>query len=286
MNGFSKLGLGFFSLTLVVATFGASEAEAARACRPTRTLKIGCTYNQCGSTVRFRMKVVALFKGYRIQFVDVRKLGSPEEALKKVDALLVPGGADINPSYYTEGLPNEVREVIEARSHLYIPSAEGDKRDPVEYALLKEYFSNEEHKDLPALGICRGMQMMSVSNGIPLYVDIRAELGIPNPRKRFQSFSTPGSHTIMDRVFPSGGKWGWKNHHQALRLDYFRAYSDRHPNVRVTALSNGGKIPEAMEFTDREHALGIQFHPESSSPGIAHKAFGWFLNEACERSKL
>lgn len=286
MNEFKKLGLGFFSLTLVIAAFGATDAEAARACRPTRTLKIGCTYNQCGKTVRFRMKVVALFKGYRIQFVDVRKLGTPEEALKKVDALLVPGGADINPEYYTEGLPPEVREVVDAHAHLYVPSAEGDKRDPVEYALLREYFTNEEHRDLPALGICRGMQMMSASNGIPLYVDIRTELGIPNPRNRFQPFSTPGSHTIMDRVFPNGGKWGWKNHHQALRLGYLRAYPERHPNVLVTALSNGGKIPEAMEFTDRENALGVQFHPESSSPGIAHKAFGWFLNEACERSKL
>ena len=43
----------------------------------------------------------------------------------------------------------------------------GNIRDEFEFGLLNQYFSNPESKYQPILGICRGMQVLTVSQKIP-----------------------------------------------------------------------------------------------------------------------
>lgn len=261
------------------------SALATASCRPKddRALIIGHTYKLDGFTT-FRMKNSARLLGYKIKFQDMRKAASNEEGLQQVDGFIVPGGADINPSYYAKDtLPPEVLATVEQFRSYYRPSSEGEVRDPYEYGVYQSYFSSPQFATLPVLAICRGMQMMAVAKGIPLLQDVKAELGIRNRYNRFDRFRVTDTSSIMGSLFPSGNALGFKYHHQNPRLEYLTSYPDRHPDVKVTATSWSGRIVEAMELTDRP-LLGLQFHPEKSFPSVKHRVFKWLLTEACERT--
>lgn len=260
-------------------------ATHASICRPKdgRTLVIGHPYKLDWFTT-FRLKNSARLLGYRIKFQDLKATNDYQAALRKVDAVLVPGGADINPSYYTyDGLPVEFLELINRFKSYYQRTSEGGQRDPYEYNMYRAYFTSPEFATLPALGICRGMQMMAVSRGIPLVQDLKAEFNIPNRRHRFDRFEVSDASGVMGELFPEGSQWGYKNHHQNPRYDYLAKYPAQHPEVKVTATSQQGRIVEAIEMSDRP-ALGVQFHPEKSFPYVKHRVFSWLLTSACERT--
>ena len=124
--------------------------------------------------------------------------------------------------------------------------------------------------------------MMSVVKGIPLILDLRAELGIKNRNKVWDRFFVSDSHSLLSEMFPRGVARGYKVHHQNPRMDYL-ANSSEHPEVKITATSFNNRIIDAIELTDRP-ALGIQFHPEKSLPKVKHRFFGWLLQSACEKT--
>jgi len=98
--------------TLVALTV--TSAFATESCRPkdNRTLIVGHTYKLDWFTT-FRMKNSARLLGYKIKFKDLREIQADSEALGSIDGLLVPGGADINPTYYNKPtLPQEVQDQI------------------------------------------------------------------------------------------------------------------------------------------------------------------------------
>ena len=100
----------------------------------------------------------------------------------QIDALLVPGGEDIDPKYYKFKVEAPLRDEIQRLDHLVEYTKKGKILDPFEYKLWQQYFTSVQTKNLPALGICRGMQMLAVSQGVPLLIDINAQLKIPNRR--------------------------------------------------------------------------------------------------------
>jgi len=126
------------------------------------------------------------------------------------------------------------------------------------------------------------MQMMSVASGVPLYLDIKTELGIKNPKKKFQAFSTIRSDSQIAEWFPRGMKWVWENHHQGFRYDYYKENAHLFPRLSVTASSYRDRIVEAIEW-DHRPAIGVQFHPESSPPKVARRVFNWLLIQGCEK---
>jgi putative glutamine amidotransferase len=79
-------------------------------------------------------------------------------ALDGADGLLLTGGEDIHPAWYG----------AEVSPHLYPPSRE---RDLFELAL----FAAARQRELPILGICRGIQLVNVALGGTLVQDIPSE---------------------------------------------------------------------------------------------------------------
>ena len=79
-------------------------------------------------------------------------------ALDAVDGLILTGGEDVDPAWYG----------AEASSRLSPPSRE---RDLFELAL----FAAARQRELPILGICRGIQLINVALGGNLYQDIPSE---------------------------------------------------------------------------------------------------------------
>ena len=202
--------------------------------------------------------------------------------MNEVDGILLPGGADINPEYYLKNVSSELRDYTRKNIQLFISTKEGQVRDPFEYSLVKLYSQDEQFKDLPMLGVCRGLQMMSVAQGIPLYLDIKTEVGIKNRKNLFDKIKVAEeSQSLIQSLYSSKTFKGYKSHHQGIRVPYYQENHGQYPQTRITAFSNDRKIAEAIEYTNRP-ALGVQFHPERSFSGTSVPVFRWFLTKACE----
>ena len=242
-------------------------------------IRIGCSYD-CDFFYRFRINMTAWALGYSTEFINLNTSRDLKKAMSEVDGILLPGGADIDPKYYLQSISDELRDYTKKNLRLVNFTGEGRERDPFEYELVKTYSEDEKFSDLPMLGVCRGLQMMSVAQGIPLYLDIKTELKIKNRYNRFDEV-LPETDSLLDHLYRSPSVRGFKYHHQGIRVPYFLEHQSHYPLTRLTAFSHNRKIAEAIEYTHRP-ALGVQYHPEKSFSGTSVPIFKWFLNKACE----
>lgn len=175
---------------------------------------------------------------------DARLERAPDEVLDEVDGLILAGGADIDPSSYgAERHPQTTTTVPE--------------RDRVEIALARRAVG----RDMPVLGICRGMQLLNVAFGGTLTQHLPDEVGHGEHRR------TPGSFENSDhdvRLRPrslaalAAGETlhpTKSHHHQGIdRLG---------EGLEITGHSTLDELPEAIEAPGREFVLGVQWHPEA-----------------------
>lgn len=248
-------------------------------------ITIGCS-SDCDFFYRFRIKMTSWMLGYKTKVIDLHSSQNLKKDMLSVDAILIPGGADIDPKYYLDGVTPELREYTNSNLDLVEWTKEGERRDPFEYKLLKLYSEDESFKNKPLLGICRGLQMMSVAQGIPLYLDIKTELGIRNRRNLFDRVNVSDKKdSLINKLYSNDVIRGFKLHHQGIRVPYYLAHKEKYPNINVTAWSNNRKIAEAIEYTHRP-ALGVQYHPEKSLAATNAPVFKWLLKKACESKTI
>jgi len=174
---------------------------------------------------------------------DERALDDPDALLDLVDGLVLAGGADIDPdSYGSERHSATVGTVPE--------------RDTFEIALTRRAFE----RDLPLLGICRGMQLMNVARGGTLLQHLPESHGHHEHRRNPGSFDgadhdvrlTDGS--LAARAAGEVTHGTKSHHHQAVdRLG---------DGLEVTGWSTLDELPEAIEDPTARFALGVQWHPE------------------------
>jgi len=242
------------------------------------TLKIGCT-NYCGRFNRWALRSYARKLGYKIEIINLR---SNKETIDytQVDGILIPGGSDINPDRYISKVESPLKEHLEDIKHFTNFSEIGRIRDEFEFDLLDKYFQNEKSKYQPVLGICRGMQVLTVSQGIPLYIDIKHELGIKNRRYTLDRVTITNPESLLQETIGRERFRAVELHHQGLRLDYFEKNRMKWPHLEVTAISNQDKIAESLEFYNRP-VLGVQFHPEYTFGNVRSGIYSWLLKRAC-----
>jgi len=163
-----------------------------------------------------------------------------EALLGRLDALVVAGGADVDPARYG------------ASPH---PRTQGPQpdRDSFELALVRR----ATELDLPLLGVCRGMQVMAVAAGgtlsqhVPDLTGTSAHAPAPGHYGQTQVTSTHGSRVA--RII--GGAAAVRcSHHQSVATA---------PGYVGTAYSADGVL-EAMEAPSARFRLGVQWHPEAS----------------------
>lgn len=265
----TKVSFLFLSLLLVVTSSAFAEE-----------IVIGCT-TKCDVFFRLAFKRVTP-KGVTIQLIDLSKKG--ELDFSKLDGIIIPGGADIDPRYYTGRVEPELAQRIRELDHLVKYSEEGKRRDPFEFDLLKKYFNDPSTQNLPILGICRGMQVLGVSQGVPLYIDIKEELGIRNRRFLFDHIKIEPEAALINELFEITEFRAFKRHHQGLRVDYFHAHYDRWPHLKITSYSNRRLIAESLEFSNRP-VFGVQFHPENDFGFERRIIFNWLIREARKRNQ-
>jgi putative glutamine amidotransferase len=167
----------------------------------------------------------------------------PDAVLDAVDALVLAGGADIDPASYG------------AERHRCTTGTRPE-RDAAEIPLARRALE----RDLPLLGICRGMQLLNVALGGTLIQHLPDDVGHGDHRRHLGSFDgadhdvrlAPGS--LAARACEELVHATKSHHHQGVdRLG---------EGLVASGWSVLDDLVEAIEVPAARWALGVQWHPE------------------------
>jgi len=173
---------------------------------------------------------------------------------ERINGLLIPGGDDLNPSYYHEEILPQVKTVARQRSEF-------------EMSLLNEIL--KIHK--PVLGICYGMQLLNVFFGGSLYQDIASQLEVEiNHKKDYHII------VITENRFLEEGRFSVNStHHQAVK--------EPGNNLSPFAYSPDNLI-EAFYLKDYDFLVGVQWHPERLlEEALSLSLFKYFVKASDDR---
>ncbi len=163
--------------------------------------------------------------------------------LNCIDGLLLTGGGDINPMFMGEEPVNELHSI-------------NYRRDRQELLLTRL----AADRQIPMLGICRGIQILTAALGGTLYQDIYSQAEgklIKHDQQLDRSFPSHSvsilKDTLLFRIFETETLPVNSFHHQAVK--------EAAPGFRVCAQSTDGII-EAVESVEFKSVVGVQWHPE------------------------
>ena len=180
------------------------------------------------------------------------------------DGLLFTGGHDVDPKIY-----KAVKRDICGKTCKI--------RDDMESYL----FGKALEKDMPVLGICRGIQFMNAYLGGTLYQDLgteyncKAEHHMTPPYDREAHMVNVIPNTLLAGIIGEGEHAVNSYHHQAVKCVA--------PGVEVMAESEDGLV-EALSVRNKSFTVGVQWHPEFSYKRSEEsmKLVRAFIN-ACDR---
>lgn len=166
-----------------------------------------------------------------------------EQLLGNLNGLLLAGGGDVDPMRFGEDPIPGLGEV-------------DPERDDFELALVKAALQ----RDMPVLGICRGIQVLNVAAGGTLYQDIQCQV----PRAIQHNQRAPRwypSHevrldgdTLLASIYQADSLRVNSFHHQAVKVAA--------PVFRVSAKAKDAVV-EGIESREHRFVVGVQWHPES-----------------------
>jgi putative glutamine amidotransferase len=161
--------------------------------------------------------------------------------LGAIDGLILSGGADLDPASYGAD-PHPATDP---------PRPE---RDRFELALAR----GAVERDLPLLGICRGMQTLNVALGGTLVQHLPDLVGSDRHRAQLGAFGEhevrlePGS--LAARASGAERLTVKSHHHQGV--------ADLGEGVVASGFSEPDRVIEAIELPERRFALGVLWHCE------------------------
>lgn len=164
--------------------------------------------------------------------------------LNQVDGLLLSGGADMNPLW--------VGEQPSTKLHGINP-----RRDLAELLLIRLAYDRQ----IPILGICRGIQMLAAALDGSIHQDMAESGQYPDLIKHSQDLAREyASHTVAIET-DSLLHTILGQEQLAVNSFHHQSVSKPGPHLRVCATAPDGVI-EAIESTEHKSILGVQWHPE------------------------
>jgi putative glutamine amidotransferase len=175
---------------------------------------------------------------------DPALVEDPAEALDLIDGLVLAGGADIDPASYGATAHEKTSGTV-------------PERDAYEIAMARGAIE----RDMPLLGICRGMQLLNVACGGTLLQHLPERFGHHEHRRVLGSFDGADHDvelregTLAMRVVGEPSHATKSHHHQGIdRLG---------EGLVVSGASAMDGLPEAIELPEARFVLGVQWHPEA-----------------------
>lgn len=177
--------------------------------------------------------------------------------LEHIDGLILSGGGDINPLWAGEEPVPQLHAI-------------NQERDLPELLITRLAYNRQ----IPMLGICRGIQTLAVALGGKVAQDIGA-VNIKHSQDADRSEPTHSvaveSDSTLFNIYKEERLYVNSFHHQAV--------SEPGKRFRTTASSADGVI-EAIESTEFKSIIGVQWHPECMVDGLP--LFQWLVGEAAD----
>lgn len=171
------------------------------------------------------------------------------DVVDSLDGLLLSGGGDLDPALWGEARHPAAGKPL-------------PERDAFEITLTRAALA----RDLPLLGICRGVQVLAVATGGDLWQDIPDQVPGALPHRQDGLRAEP-SHVV--RVVPDSllARILWPDGDARAQADLavnsFHHQAPRNPGTlfAIIATSPDGLI-EGLAAPSARFALGVQWHPE------------------------
>lgn len=192
-------------------------------------------------------RVVAAAGGLPVMIPLLEDEGTLRELYDRMDAVLLPGGVDLDPATYGEAPLPTCGRVDPAR-------------DRVELQLAR--WAIAEGK--PLFGLCRGLQIVNVALGGTLYQDIAAQRRDAIKHDYFPTAGFSRDHLAHRVTVAAGSRLDALVGRAPLEVNsmHHQAVKDLAPGLVSTAVAPDGLV-EGLEFPGSQFLLGVQWHPES-----------------------
>lgn len=175
--------------------------------------------------------------------------------IRVCDGFIFSGGGDIDPVYWREITGKKAGEI-------------NPLRDRFELSLAAKVLALKR----PALGICRGCQLLNVAAGGSLWQDIETPMCHDQKAPRDYPFHAIliEDGTRLEQIIPQNLIRVNSFHHQAVKLPG--------KNIRISAYAPDGTV-EAIESTEG-FIIGVQWHPECMSDEYSAYLFKALVDKA------
>ena len=176
--------------------------------------------------------------------------------LDRIDGLLLSGGGDINPLFWGDEPLPELHSI-------------NAQRDLPELLTVRLAYNRQ----LPMLGICRGVQVLAAALGGKVAQDISATATVKHSQDADRSEPTHTVSLCEGSVLHT--LYGAE--HIAVNSFHHQAVADPGPRFAIAARAADGTV-EAIESSELKSIMGVQWHPECLADG--DRLFGWLVTEA------
>lgn len=185
------------------------------------------------------------------------------EILDNCDGLMLSGGTDVDPKIFGE-VPHTALGRVDP------------PRDPFEITLAREAV----RRDMPVLGICRGLQVLNVAQGGTLIQDIPSDVANAATHEAGEN-RVEIAHEV---TVLSGSRLADLLATTRVGVNSFHHQAAKRIGEGLTqcATSPEDGVVEGLEMRDRRFVVAVQWHPENfwrTSP-VFDGLFGGFVEAA------
>ena len=183
------------------------------------------------------------------------------DTLERLDGIIFTGGGDFDPKWFNEAPHPKLGTINTVRDH-------------AELLTVKHAYN----RNIPMLGICRGIQAIAISLDGHIAQDISdrtihnhsQEEDRPITTHEVTIRSEEVQASILQSLYPT----------PTIRVNSFHHQAVDNPGKRFrTIATSPDGIIEAMESTEHKPIMGVQWHPEwLGDDGLP--IFQWLVNEA------